>query len=91
MGIAGSSVAMTPPADAGDTGWIPDPGRSHAEEQLSLVTTAEPAPWSPGAVTAEPLCCKHGAQRLRLLKPVCPRAPALHGEAAATRGRRPGD
>lgn len=53
MGIAGGSVVMTPPADAGDMGWVPDPGRSHAEEQLSLITAAEPVLSSPGAATAE--------------------------------------
>ena len=27
-GVPGGSVVMNPPANAGDTGWIPGPGRS---------------------------------------------------------------
>ena len=62
MGVAGGSVVKTLPADAGDTGWIPDPGRSQAEEQLSLMTTAEPLLWSPGVATTEAARCNCGAQ-----------------------------
>ena len=45
MGVPRGSVVKNPSADAGDTGWIPDPGRSHphASEQLRpRATTTEP-------------------------------------------------
>ena len=46
------------PANAGDTGSIPDQGRSHLlRNKLSLcTTTVEPVLWSPGAATSEPMC-----------------------------------
>lgn len=54
LGFPGASVAKNPPASAGETGSIPDPGGSpipgripHAPEHLSpYTTTTEPALWS---------------------------------------------
>ena len=44
----GGSVAKNPPANAGDTGSIPDIGGPHAEEQLSsCITPTEPGLWRP--------------------------------------------
>ena len=50
------SVVKNLPANAGDTGSIPDLRRSHmAAQQLSLcATTPEPVLQSPGITTAEP-------------------------------------
>ena len=44
-GVPGGAVVKKPPANAGDTGSSPGPGRfPHAAEQLSLcATTTEPA------------------------------------------------
>ena len=40
----GGAVVMNPPANAGDSGSSPGPGRSHAAEQLSpCATTTAPA------------------------------------------------
>ena len=40
----GGTVVKNPPANAGDMGSIPGPGRSHMSEQPSpCTTTAEPA------------------------------------------------
>ena len=52
----GGTVDKNAPANAGDTGSIPDPGWSipHAEEQL------------------KPMSHNYRARRLQLLKPVCP-------------------
>ena len=91
MGVAGGSVVKTPPADAGDTGWIPDPGRPQAEEQLSLLTTAEPLLSSPGVATTEFACCSCGAQVPQLPKPGSQSPSSARREAAATRSRRPND
>ena len=46
QGFHDGSLVKNPPAKAGDTGSIPDPGRfPHAEQQLSRhVTTIEPVP-----------------------------------------------
>ena len=38
MGFPGDSLVKNPPANAGDTGSIPDPGRSHMSQQLSPCT-----------------------------------------------------
>ena len=45
LGFPGGTVGGNLPANAGDTGSIPDPGRfPHAAEQLSpCATTTEPA------------------------------------------------
>ena len=53
--LIGGAVVKNPPANAGDTGSSPGPGRSHiAAEQLSpCTTTTEPALWSPWATTTE--------------------------------------
>ena len=40
----GDAVVKNPPANTGDTGSSPGPGRSHTAEQLSpCTTTTEPA------------------------------------------------
>ena len=71
LGFLGGSVVKNPSASAGETGLIPDLGRSHM-------------PWSHWAHTLEPNCsmvlynslCSR-AHVLQLLKPVSPRAHAL--------------
>ena len=57
-GFPGGSVIKNLPANAGDTGSIPDQGRSHMMwSKLNLCTTTiEPVLWSPGATAAEPAC-----------------------------------
>ena len=43
-GFPGGTVVKNPPANAGNTGSSPGPGRSHITEQLSpCATTTEPA------------------------------------------------
>ena len=63
LGFPGGSVMKNLPATAGDTGSIPDPGRSHASwinkvhasQLLSLRSGAlEPQPLSPHTETTEP-------------------------------------
>ena len=44
MGFLGISVVKNPPANAGDAGWISDPGDPTCREQLS-----------PCAITIEPV------------------------------------
>ena len=56
MGFPGGSVVKNPPANAGDTGSIPDPGRSHVlwGNQAGM---QQPLSWCPraqGTKTAEP-------------------------------------
>ena len=48
-GFPGGAVVKNPPANAGDTGSSPGPGRfPHAAEQLSpCATTTEPVLYSP--------------------------------------------
>ena len=41
-GFPGGSVIMKLPADAGDTGLIPDPGRSHRAYKLKVNQAYEP-------------------------------------------------
>ena len=43
-GFPGASVVKNPPANAGDTSWMPDPGRSHMPwSNISiLATTIDP-------------------------------------------------
>ena len=56
-GFPGGSVVKNPPANARDTGLIPDLGRSPAMEQQSLCpTTTETMLKNLGATTPEPLC-----------------------------------
>ena len=70
----GGSVVKNLPTNAGDTGSISDPGRSHmlqsnyarAPQLLSLCSRA----WGPQLLTLV----------LQLLKPACPRAHALQQE-----------
>ena len=56
-GFPGGSVVKNPPANAGDTGSIPDPGRSHVpwsnEAQASQLQSNEPVLYSPGASTTK--------------------------------------
>ena len=67
-------VVKDPPSNAGDTGSIPDPGRSHepksdqalAPQLLSLRSKA----WEPQLLTP----------RVQLGKPVCPKACTLQQE-----------
>ena len=58
QGFPGGSVVKNPPANAGDTSSIPDPGRSHVPwKKISpCATTIESVLQSPGTATAEPLC-----------------------------------
>ena len=53
LGSPGSSVVKTTPTNAGDTGSIPDPGRSH---MLRCATTTEPMLSSLGNTATEPMC-----------------------------------
>ena len=39
LGFPGGSMVKSPPANAGDTGSIPDSGRSHMPQQLSPCAT----------------------------------------------------
>ena len=56
-GLPGGSGVRNPAANAGDMGLIPNPGKSHASEQLSLcAATTEPGLYSLGASTIEPAC-----------------------------------
>ena len=59
----GGSVVMSPPANAGAIGWIPDQGGSHML-------------WSNEACASQLLSLCPRAQVLRLLKPTPPRAGA---------------
>ena len=68
QGFPGDSVVKNPPANAGDTGSIPDPGRSHmlqGNQFLALQRLCSGA--------REP---NYGALTLRLLGPECPGACA---------------
>ena len=40
-GFPSDPVAKNPPANAGDTGSIPGPGRSHMEQLSPLIITTE--------------------------------------------------
>ena len=74
MGFPPGSVVKNLPTNAGDTGSISDPGRSHmlqsnyarAPQLLSLCSRA----WGPQLLTLV----------LQLLKPACPTAHALQQE-----------
>ena len=62
MGASVVSVVRNLPANAGDTGSVPDLDL----EQLRLCsTTTEPVPQSPGIATTESICCKHCSQPTR--------------------------
>ena len=54
----GGAVVKNPPANAGDTGSIPGPGRSHM-------------PWSKEARVPQLLSLRSRAHEPQLLKPVC--------------------
>ena len=60
----GGAVVKNLPANAGDTGSIPGPGRSHM-------------PWSNKAHVLQLPSLHSRAHEPQLLKPVCPRAHAL--------------
>ena len=58
MGFPGGSVVKNMPADAGVTGLIPGPGRSHMPwsnyaHAPQLLNTIEPVFYSPGDATME--------------------------------------
>ena len=75
-GFPGGSGVKNLPANAGDTGSIPDPGKSHlppTEKLRPCATTAEP-------VLQEPQSCNFGATVLQLRKPKCPRTHAPQQE-----------
>ena len=57
-GFPGGSVVKNLPANAGDTGSIPDQGGfpHSAEHWGPYTTTTEPVPWSLGAAAAESAC-----------------------------------
>ena len=68
LDFPGGTVVKNPPANAGDTGSSPGPGRSHipqsnkarAPQLLSLHSRArEPQLLSPCAATTEPTCCNY--------------------------------
>ena len=56
QGFPGDSVVKNPPDDAGDTGSIPDPGRSHVPRSNQFTTTIEPVLQSLGVATIESTC-----------------------------------
>ena len=66
-GFPGGSVVKNLPANAGDTGSVPGPGRSHMQQSNSAQ-----APWLLG------LCSR--AWELQLWQPACPRVPAPQQE-----------
>ena len=60
LGFPDDSVLKNPPANAGDTGLIPDLGRSHMKELLHpSATTIEPVLQSLEAPTTEPMCSNY--------------------------------
>ena len=63
QGFPGSSVVKNTPANAGDTGSIPGPGRSHM-------------PWSNQVCEPQLLSLCYRDWNPQLLKPVCPAACA---------------
>ena len=79
-GFSGGAVVKNPPANAGDTGSSPGPGRSHTpwsnEARVPLLSlhsrARQPQLLSPSATTTE-------ARVPQLLKPAC-LEPMLHNE-----------
>ena len=61
--FSGGAVDKNPSANAGDTAWIPGPGRSHMCRATKLVS---PSYWA-GAL--EPTSCNYLARMPQLLKP----------------------
>ena len=86
-GVPDGSVVKNHPANAGDTGLIPGPGRSHIprRSQAHALLLTKPSLLT-GAL--EPRNCNCGAHVPQPLKPTCPRACApwekpLQGKAHA--------
>ena len=61
----GGPVVKTPPANAGDMGSIPDPGRFHTPRgnEAHLPQVLSPAPWSPCSATREDAAVRSLAPR----------------------------
>ena len=73
-GYPGGSVVKNPPANAGDTGWIPRPGRSHM-------------PWSSQACAPQlPSLCSRACQPYSLFS-AARGATATRSPRTATRNR----
>ena len=81
-------MVKNPPANAGDTGSVPNLGRSHMPRQLNpCFTIAEPVLLSPGATTSEaghlePLLCSKRSHRDEKQRPSTREQPLF----SATRG-----
>ena len=88
QGFPGGSVVKNPPANAGDTGSVPNLGRSHMPRQLNpCFTIAEPVLLSPGTTTSEaghlePLLCSKRSHRDEKQSPSTREQPLF----SATRG-----
>ena len=55
MDFPGGPVVKNPPANAGDTGLIPGPGRFRTHQAtMPRATTTEPALWNPRAQLLKP-------------------------------------
>ena len=87
QGFLGGSVVKNSPANTGDTGLIPDPGRSHmhlrshiSNQDLTCCGTTKPMNHNYSVCVMEPGNCNYWAHVPQLLKPVCPRAHALQLE-----------
>ena len=76
QGFPGSLVVKNTPANAGDTGSIPGPGRSHM-------------PWSNQVCEPQLLSLCHQARNPQLLKPVCPAACAPQEKPLQREARAP--
>ena len=63
----GGSVVKNPPANVGNAGLIPDPGRSHTQQRNE-------------AHAPQLLSLFSRTQKLQLLKPMCPGDSALQQE-----------
>ena len=80
VGFPGGTVVKNPPANEGDTGLSPDPGRSH------VLWATKPMCHNYWACALEPASYSPWAHVPQLLKPVHPRActPQLVSPRAAT-------
>ena len=72
--FSGGSVVENEPADAGDTGWTPDTGRSHM-----LQGNKVPVPQL-FSLYYKPWNCNYWTGVLKLLKPECSRGYAPQRE-----------
>ena len=68
LGFPGGAVVKNPPANAGDTGSSPGPGRSHMPRTNEAHV---PQLLSPRATTTEPVSHNYWAREPQLLKPAC--------------------